>query len=435
MRNIEVREIERTGVTKDKCLDYLLCFILFSNMETVYFKRNDISSAVFEITLCVTLIAYLVFASSENRINNKYYGLVGGVSFVYMLVLLMAFFHGGNNSVLSNMLQKIVVFCALLPLFLLVLKKKGFGYVKTVLLVRYVNTFCVFAFAGFMLWILDAIGISLPTISVPFTWGGSRVGDGILGLTFNITLSDQAFSQGLYRFTFLLVEGPFAISYFALAAIIEMSCNKYPRFYIVLFLTVCIVCSFTGFGMLMAAPVLVLGLLTSQKVKKVMHGSPIAFFGYGIALFSLVIFAPLISISLLGQKDNTSSTSLHIADFIGGFRAFKDSPLLGFGIGNYSPLHYYSDNGIAGTSSALMMGVVQGGLLFVLSVLLPLLGAFFNACINDQFRFALLPLFAIIFYVNGLTDNSPIFPFIISICIYYLTNERKVDKISEMVIY
>lgn len=416
---------KKSVVKEDRIYDYLLCFILFLNIESIYFKRNDLASAVFEVVLCGVLCLYLFFSRSVGNLTNKYCASIASLGGLYLIVLILVYIHGGANSVLGNMLQKIIIFCVLMPLFMLMIKKKGFIYIKEIFLIRYVNVYSFFAFLGFICWLLDALGVSIPSISVPFSWGGNRVGNGLLGLTFNITLSDQAFSQGWYRFTFLLVEGPIAISYFALIAIIEISCNSRPRLHIVLFMSLCMFCTFTGFGMLLTAPIIVLGLINSIGFKKTIKKSPITYFAYYLVMLFMLIGAPLVSLKLFSEKENTGSTSLHIADFVGGYRAFQNSPLLGYGVGNYGPLHQYSDDGLAGTSSALMMGVVQGGIVFVSIIVIPVILAFTMMAVRNQFRMSLLPLFTLVFYVNGLSDNSPIFALLMSMCWYYILFERE----------
>lgn len=404
---------------KDTALDYLLCFMLIMNMETIYFKRNDMFSALFEVMLCIVLCIYIAFSPSNIALSSLYYSKVSSVAGLYLIILLITYYHGGENSILANMLQKIVIFVIMVPLALLLIKKKTFRYIKEVLLVRYVNLFFVLSLLGFIFWALSSIGMTLPSITVPYSWGGNKTASGIFGLTFNIYLSDQSFSQGLYRFTFLLVEGPIAISYFALMAVIEMSCNVKPRLYVVLFFALCVFCTFTGFGMILVAPIVALGLLTSQSVQLFKKSSYISHFSYFTIILGLVIVVPLVSLGLLSKKENTSSTELHVADFVGGYRAFKENPLLGYGIGNYTPLHEYADNGLAGTSSAFMMGLVQGGLIFVFSIILPIIISIVVMLYYRQYRLAILPVFALVFYANGLSDNSPIFAVIMALCIYY----------------
>lgn len=422
----------RMVLKKDTVLDYLLCFVLIMNMETIYFKRNDMFSALFEVTLCIALCIYISFSPSNTVLSGLYYAKVSSVAGLYLIILLITYYHGGEGSILSNMLQKVAIFVIIVPLVLLLIKKKTFRYVKEVLLVRYVNLFFALSLLGFIFWTLSSIGVALPSITVPYSWGGNKTASGIFGLTFNIYLSDQSFSQGFYRFTFMLVEGPIAISYFALMAVIEMSCNVKPRLYVVLFFALCVFCTFTGFGMILMAPIVALGLLTSQSVQLFKKSSYISHFLYFVIILGLIIIAPLVSLNLLSKKENTSSTELHVADFVGGYRAFKENPLLGYGIGNYAPLHEYADNGLAGTSSAFMMGLVQGGVIFVLSIILPIIVSIVAMLYYKQYRLAILPVFAFVFYMNGLSDNSPIFALIIALCIYYaiFLNRAQYDRLE-----
>lgn len=419
---ISQRAVRMSGegcTRRDLFLDYVLCCVLVMNSESVYFKHSDISSAIFEIILTITLIVYLC-CSSANRVLSKDDGVFAAViAGVYSSILLLLFLHGMPGSSVSNTLQKIMLYSIIMPLFLVLVFKKRFTYVKNVLIVRYVNVMSILAFIGLLLWALSVAGLRLPSIPFSYQWGGGMQADGILGLTYTVQYSDQAFASGLPRYTMFFVEGPIAISYFALTAIMEITCNPHPRPSVILLLEACMICSFTSFGMMLAAPIAVLALMTSKRVKATLQKSYIAYYLYWVFVVTAVVVAPMVSFRLLSQKTNTSSADLHVADFVAGYRAFRNSPLFGYGIGNYEPLHTYSDIGVAGQSSAMMMGLVQGGMLLVGLIILPMVLALVKCAYRKEYTFALLIIFTLLFYINGLSDNSPIFALLTAVFIVY----------------
>ncbi len=106
-------------------------------------------------------------------------------------------------------------------------------------------------------------------------------------------------------------------------------------------------------------------------------------------------------------------------DFTYGFGVFLDRPILGYGIGNYAPLVNTID-GISGTSSSLMIGLIQGGLIYVLAMLFPFICASILAIANHQYRVAVLFATLLLLYINGISDNSPMYVCMMALAYAYI---------------
>lgn len=122
--------------------------------------------------------------------------------------------------------------------------------------------------------------------------------------------------------------------------------------------------------MILSPIVLCIGLLCSGSLQRLPKKNALMFaFIKGITPLIIVV-TPIIILTLFSQKTNEGSIAAHSNDFTYGFGVFLNRPILGYGIGNYAPLINTID-GISGTSSSLMIGLIQGGLVYVIAILIP----------------------------------------------------------------
>lgn len=188
---------------------------------------------------------------------------------------------------------------------------------------------------------------------------------------------------------------------------------------IILMFTICTFCTLSGFGMIFAPIVLCIGLLCSGHLRKLSPKNMIAFaFAKGIIPL-IVLITPIIILTLFSQKTNEDSIIAHSNDFTYGFGVFLDRPILGYGIGNYAPLVNTID-GISGTSSSLIIGLIQGGLIYVLAMLFPFICASILAIANHQYRVAVLFATLLLLYINGISDNSPMYVCMMALAYAYI---------------
>ena len=412
--------MSRTGhENTQRGLTVFLCMLLFLNSENVYFKRSDTFSALFEIILITTCIIYICVNKFYKKINQKNCILLLLMSLVYIIIIISIYAANIEDSSVGNTLQKLAILGILLPLLILIFTRLGYPSTLRTIIHTYINIAAAVSFFGLFLWLLFNLGIYLPSIQTSYQWGGSKIGTGILGLTFDVQYSDIQFAKGWSRYTLFYIEGGIAAAYFGLAGILESTCNPQPRMPIILMFTICTFCTLSGFGMIFAPIVLCIGLLCSGHLRKLSQKNMIAFaFAKGIIPL-IVLITPIIILTLFSQKTNEDSIIAHSNDFTYGFGVFLDRPILGYGIGNYAPLVNTID-GISGTSSSLMIGLIQGGLIYVLAMMFPFICASILAITNHQYRVAVLFATLLLLYINGISDNSPMYVCMMALAYAYI---------------
>lgn len=400
-------------------LTIVLCLLLFVNSENIYFKRSDMFSAIFELLFISVCFMYIYVTKLYKLVNMKQCVQVIIIATTYIIAILCIYLFNIEKSSINNMIQKLAILGVLLPLMIVIFN--GFGYSNALRLVvrTYINIAAAVSFFGLILWLLFNLGVHLPTIQVPYQWGGPRVGSGILGLTFDVQYSDIAFAAGWSRYSLFYVEGGIAAAYFGLAGILESTCNPTPRLPIVFMFAVCTFCTLSGFGMIFAPIVLYVGLFSSGYLKRVGQRN-VACYGFiNIIIVAIIIATPMVILSLFSQKTNVESIASHANDFTYGTGVFLDRPLLGYGIGNYAPL-YNAVDGLSGTSSSLMLGLIQGGIVYVVAILIPFCIAIVLAFTGRQYRSAVLFSTPLLLYINGMSDNSPMFICMMALAYAYI---------------
>ncbi|KFI59104.1 polymerase [Bifidobacterium gallicum DSM 20093 = LMG 11596] len=396
-----------------------LCVLIFLNSENVYFKRSDLVSALFEIILIITCLIYIYVNKLYKKLNSSYAITLLLISLIYISVVLIIYATNLRDSSINNTLQKLSVLGILLPLLILIFNGLGYPVTLSTIIRTYINIAATVSFLGLILWFLSNIGIPLPVIHTPYQWGGPKIGTGVFGLTFDVQYSDIAFARGWSRYTLFYIEGGIAAAYFGLGGILEATCMPEPRMPIVFMFAICTFCTLSGFGMILSPIVICIGLLCSGHLKNIARANAVTFAVTRLLIPTLILITPIIINSLFSQKTNEGSIAAHSNDFTYGFKVFQDRPILGYGIGNYSPLVNTVD-GISGTSSSLMIGLIQGGFIYVAAILAPLLCASVLAIANKQYRSAALFASLILLYINGMSDNSPMYICMMALAFAYI---------------
>lgn len=397
----------------------ILCLLLFVNSENVYFKRSELFSAIFEIALIAACVLYLYMTEMYKAVTRQTLRQSLIIALSYMLLLLLIYWCNIEDSTIGNLLQKLAILGILLPLLILIFDGLGYTAALQAIVRNYVNIAAIVYSIGLIVWLLFNLGIHLPAIQVPYQWGGSKVGEGILGLTFDVQYSDIQFASGWSRFSLFYIEGGIAAAYFGLAGILEATCNPKPRMGLILLFSLCTFCTLSGFGMIFSPIVVCVGLFCSGALQRMSRKSVVLYAFSKLLIPLLLAITPIVILSLFSHKTNTNSIAAHSNDFTYGFTVFLNRPLLGYGIGNYVPLVNTVD-GISGTSSSLMMGFIQGGILYVLAILLPFLVGFIISIGNKQYRSAALFAVMVLLYVNGMSDNSPVYVFMMALAYAYI---------------
>lgn len=405
---------------------YVFSLILYLNSENVYFKKNDLISAIFELVLMGFLFLFLYKPFREGRINRLKYILLISLSYASLIFIIMVNSIDGN--VISNVLQKIVIFCLLMPLFICMDSVIGLRVLIQKVMRAYVNIVVFFGVIGLVLWLGYNLNILKANMTCSYTWGGPQTAPGILGIICFPQVSDQSFAPGWARFSSIFIEGAIATGYFVFSLVMELYLQERPRFLICVVLLVCSACTLSTFGLLTALPVFVLGLFLSPSFQRLCRTHSLLYFLTGTCVVLAFLAVPIFLNFVFGSKTNKGSSDMHMLDFVAGFGALREAPLLGHGIGNYRAMSSYSPTGKTGLSSAMMMGFSQGGILYVLAIALPMIVVAILAMYWHNWRLLSASVIVLVLFINGSSDNSPMYAFMMAFFYYLILINKKFEQ-------
>lgn len=396
-------------------LEWVWCCILFLAGDSVYFKINDAVSMLFEIVLL--LVTIMLILKTATRFQKKYIKKTLFIAFGNAIVLCIIILNSADDNIFSNVLQKTYILCFAVPIFYFLFSILGIDYLLCVLLKRYVTVVTAVAGIGLLLWILLNLNVMLPTVRIQYSWGQTNSADGVLGLVFPVQSADQSFLPiHVYRYTLFYVEGAIAAGYFLICLMLEICFNNKPRLWVCAILVCAALCTLSTYGLIATPVILLLCLMSSRYFHMLFHKSALGYACVLTLLGAMVVCIPLWIFFGLQSKQNIGSLEVHLAGYVGGFRAFMEKPFLGWGIGNYAAMNAFDAS--AGWTSPLMLGLTQGGIFYVLLIIAPFCACLVRSASRCRWQYAVFSIVMLSMYVNGCSDNSPFFASMIALAYF-----------------
>lgn len=405
--------------------EYSFSTILFFCINSIYFKISNISSLIFEVLLVSTAFVIVFSFKKKNGINRRhFFHLAIGLAIVNFIIISIVIFVNSGNNLVPYILQKYLVFVILIPLFVLMIAKKGIPYFEKQLCRKLVNVSSFFCGLGIPIWILSNLSHFLPTVGLHYNWGTEQYVHGYLGLVFPVQISDSPLLHSWTRYSLFFVEGGAALVAFLIPLLLELFFNEHPRILPSGLLIIGCFATLTTSSMLLTPIVILLWIISSDQIRSISKKNVLNLFVYYLVIICFFLILPIWLLYSVSSKGNESSRTAHLTDFSAGANAFSASPIWGHGIGNYQALQYFSTDGTAGQSSGIVLTAVQGGLLLLIISLFPVLVLIVLSIIREEYKYTLFGVIFLIFLVNGISDTSPLFAFLIAFSYILIFNSN-----------
>lgn len=327
------------------------------------------ASALYFLILLVCTIAicskWMIFPLSKKEMTTW---------FIWATVITVAystvFFATGDGRGLYGLCSTgFLVLCPLLVLLLIKAGELG-SYLRA-----FVNLVAVLAVFSLVLWIAGPVTGSISTnctISNSWTGTGARIQSaGYFNLLY-ITQRSGLLGFSIIRNTGIFAEAPMYSYILCMALLFELFFSRKFRVSVVALLCLTILTTLSTTGIVFVLGTLYVEVIYKTRAMK-SRLRPVLL----IVLAAVLIGIASVSLSLIDQKMGTSSGNIRLDDFHAGYLAWRESPVVGYGLGNSDALTLFM-SGFRSTNQGFSNSVfdllVRGGLVFATPFLLAALG-------------------------------------------------------------
>lgn len=350
----------RIRVSIKHLLFYAWGALLVFTSNTLYGWKGRIS-IISQIMLLVVSIIIVLISWSTTRVSTAALTLwltwMAILFFTYIAISI----HSGVYS-RSYLIWDCIA--AITPLMLLLEKKNG---ELSNLLRSFVNLMVITSVVTIIVWILGPIlRILHVTEYIENTWnsmGTLAYTPGYYGLVYETQIL-KILNYNLIRNTAFFVEAPM-FSFALCVALIFEGWENSARTPIVAIIVCAIVSSASTTGLIFVLLATVFHVASNGRNLTNRYGSASVIL-FGIMLAIVAVFLGRIA---LIEKLSSTSGSTRIDDFIAGYRAWKDAPLLGHGFGGISAYRDYISsfraNNIGFSNGPFAVLIIGGVLLMV----------------------------------------------------------------------
>ncbi|WP_288479661.1 O-antigen ligase family protein [uncultured Clostridium sp.] len=375
-----------------KIFDYILAITMVINCNTIwnYMFINKINTIVLFITL---VIAILIGFKERFLYEVKFLLMIGFITSYNVIFILF------NNGDKVNFVFNFIILFLLFIIYNFINLNNGNLYL---LLFKVVNIIVILAVISVVLYLLCSIfKVINPTSYLKYRWGENRY----IPSYYNIYYETQTiFIHGneFIRNTGIFTEAPMYSFVLLFALIVEIFLNtKSKNMFKLMKIVVLILTIFTTFsttGIVLSLLSLCIFIFKSINKKNI----------FKIIVFCLIIIVFLaisgyfIYSKLLNSSNGSfGSYAARLGDFKAGIYAWNNNKIFGVGYKQYQYVQQYMDllirgYGGAGGSSALNMILSEGGIVFLIFYLLPLVFSFIYSVLRKNFNIFFI---FIIFYI------------------------------------
>lgn len=343
----------------------VFCILIIIQCNSIYVNIYPFIDYTTQFGITFLLLSFIFYKSSNSIDNKKIIKSVGLgiICFIYMTIFFIIDNLRGVTSV-----SYVYSYMLLLPLLVISFSLSNTKEIK-LFINQYINVVLLISIVSLLGYtVTSLLDIVSPSSYVFLNWGKNN----IIPSYYNIHFQAQGF-----RNTSFFVEGPMFAVILILSLVFLMMDNKlYTKKAVIIVIT----------GITTESTTLIISVI-------IMY---LAFFIFRKEItikFAIVIFSFLpviLTISfitiykVLNQKAGTLSYGVRWQDLDGGYRAWKASPIFGWGFNNLVPISYFFENysGVRGGSNALTTTLSQMGIYIFIIYLLP----FFSLMKSPNFK-------------------------------------------------
>lgn len=309
--------------------------------------------------LVMVLMGISVVGGSFAKRNFSYKNIINSIILILISLLFMAIFYifdplkNASFIKLTLQLMAIIAYCRFV-------EETTYDTLH-----KYCNVVTIIAVISLIFWIFASIlNILKPSGTIYTTWSGSdtpKIVYNYYYLYFE-TQKDNFFgliSNRIWRNSAIFTEGPMASFVFSIAFTFSYLCEEKINIKKCILLAISIITTTSTIGL--TCLIMSIGLRFIFKKNK--NKSQITLKVLFLPIVS--IFSILILIYFVESKLGSSSGSIRLDDFVAGYRAWMDNPILGNGYGNASSYKQYMSsfrNYNMGFSNSVMEILAYGGI-------------------------------------------------------------------------
>lgn len=356
----------------EKILDIFMAVMVVLNCQSVYQNAIDKNYRIFELTLfsiiCATFIKII-----NGKIDIKLLNKAIFISVIYMVYLLLFMALSVPKEQFVSFASRYFSFPLIIFYFLFQKNNKDrINFFK-----YFVQVSCIVSVISLFFWFFGTfLHIIRPTNHFAFLWGSRYLRPSYYNLYFEVQWIDLFSAGDLKRNTAIFVEGPCftVVLMFSLlfSFIFKNEFRHYRLVQTVLIAAVITTFSVTAYGFLM-----IILYFEFRNDPRFIRIKPLL---YAVLVpVGIVVFA-----YLLKRKSGSGSYELRSGDIEIIFKGWLLSPVFGSGYGdNDSIAAMVSDRKVLAVASSLGCLLMQGGLMYLMIYMIPIINGFVN-CINAK---------------------------------------------------
>ena len=391
LKNISLLNLFRWDVIQT-ILEYLFVFTLVLNMRSVFVHTPKTG---FVKTLVILMMGCCVVGCFVCKMLINYKNFCLGIVYSVGLFAYIGIFYLMHHE-RNGMLLKIMVEVAVIALYVFMIENHTRDTMK-----KFTDIMVVIAGISLIFWVAGSqMHLISPSGKWKLDWGNALgMGKGFMNVYYGIYFETQTIDFGrleIIRNSAIFAEAPMCGAMVAIAFLSELFLTENPqklRAIILMctalttFSTTCIVICMLGAGV---------WYVLKKGIK--LSGSMWTLFLRFVLAPCLIITVAIVGYSMVASKMDTHSGAARTLDFVNGFRAWADAPILGYGIGSQPLLGKYGNYGF---SNSIIPILTQGGLYIFIIYLIPMVRVIFRNIVKRNWKYlAFYVLFSSLFIIT-----------------------------------
>lgn len=364
-------------------IEMILAILLILSCNSVFLHSININFRIRECITVIILVLSLVLSLGLKVDKKTFNKLVVffGIYYIYFFIFLLVWrFYSAKQKFILNFL----IFIPIMTYCFFCYHRRNNSYK---LLYKISDIVLVITIISLFFWCTASLlGVIKPTGKMEIFWGKQRVISNYFNIYFETQTIDFLGFNGI-RNTGIFCEG----AMFSLVLIVGLIIESFLKENInvkrcsIFFLG--IISTFSTTGIIAALAIIALRVLffksnynINESIYKVVKFLVIIF---------MIIFMGYLGYKVLSQKQSSTSYSIRIDDYIAGYKAWSESPILGNGYGSIESIRVYMSSWRSyntGFSNGIMAILAQSGISLLIVYILPIVFYFLESAKNKKWN-------------------------------------------------
>lgn len=348
--------------------EYILVTLIILNCNSVYVRIKDKNYYIKELVIIFSIII-LFLLIYMTKINKKTFqkNLIFICIYGFLLTIFVAY-----SVALSNLDGFIIRYYIFIPIMVICFQLYEKREEKFKLFYRYSDIMIILAISSILFWYFCSIlNVVNPNSQVVIQWENEQSINSYKNLYFE-TQTVHFLGFFGYRNTGIFTEGPMFSLCLCVSLIVEIFMKNIVSKKRCCVLIATIITTFSTTGMISCLIILFLAFIFKNSSFNKRIITLLKWFTIPIIMLSVAMLV----YNLILKKSTTISYSIRIDDYIAGFKAWLDHPIIGNGYGDESSINAYMSsfrNNNLGFSNSIMNVLAQGGILFFFIYFYPII--------------------------------------------------------------